>query len=326
MASPPTPSVSSLASSTKSDPSCPFENPHADILLLSSDGAEYRMSKAALILASPFFENMLSLPQPADAPPGDEHHDGLPVVHLTDSSDVLGTLLHFCLPRAPPELHDLGAVVRVLEGAKKYQMEWAHTPACDALRRLAEREPIRAYAVACRYGLKREAEHAALFALRMTVSAIVGEAAQELQSISGEDYRRLLKYRIACQEAVVNHLASGDWEYRLKDIQVEGDLVWMHDCIQYRQGSRAPSMYRSTSRSGEGREHWWRTYRNRMVDTLKECTWEGAVKPESALSEFIRSNPCAQCCLAGPEQMLAVSEDLAQEVVTQISSVSLVAL
>lgn len=36
-------------------PMLPFENPLADILLLSSDGTEYRMLKANLIQSSAFF-------------------------------------------------------------------------------------------------------------------------------------------------------------------------------------------------------------------------------------------------------------------------------
>lgn len=169
-----------------SSPRSPFDDPHADIILLSSDRVEYCMLKADLRRSSAFCESMLSLPQPSDAPSSDQHRDGLPVVHLTDPADLLDVLLAFCLPREPPSLSDLATVSRVLEGGRKYQIDWASQTARKALVALAEDEPLRAYAIACHYGLEAETRRAAVLCLRVPLMSLINSDVPELKLINGE--------------------------------------------------------------------------------------------------------------------------------------------
>ncbi|KAG1774142.1 hypothetical protein EV702DRAFT_1127083 [Suillus placidus] len=43
--------------------SAPFAHANADVILLSTDGVEFRVFTFFLSLASPFFESLFSLPQ-----------------------------------------------------------------------------------------------------------------------------------------------------------------------------------------------------------------------------------------------------------------------
>jgi hypothetical protein len=53
-------------------------------------------------MSSPFFKDLLSLPQPPD----DELVDGLPVVQLSENADLLNSLISLLYPIPPviPEL------------------------------------------------------------------------------------------------------------------------------------------------------------------------------------------------------------------------------
>jgi hypothetical protein len=68
--------------------------PDANIIIRSSDLGYFRLHKSVLALVSPFFEDLLSLPQPSDS----ETVEGLPVVQLSEDSELLNTLLSMIYP------------------------------------------------------------------------------------------------------------------------------------------------------------------------------------------------------------------------------------
>jgi BTB/POZ domain len=80
-------------SSTMSPPK-PFDLPDANFIIQSSDNINFRIHKSVLALASPFFKNLLSLPQPSDA----DIVDGLPVIQLSESSELLNSLISILYP------------------------------------------------------------------------------------------------------------------------------------------------------------------------------------------------------------------------------------
>ncbi|KAN0137884.1 hypothetical protein V8E53_004368, partial [Lactarius tabidus] len=72
----------------KSDPpSVPLclDIPDANIILRSSDQANFHVHKSVLVISSPLFKDIFSLPQP----PSNELVDGLPVIQLSESSGLL---------------------------------------------------------------------------------------------------------------------------------------------------------------------------------------------------------------------------------------------
>ena len=68
--------------------------PDANIIIRSSDDVDFRLHKSVLALVSPFFEDLLSLPQPFDG----ETVDGLPVVQLSEDSELLNSLVSILYP------------------------------------------------------------------------------------------------------------------------------------------------------------------------------------------------------------------------------------
>jgi hypothetical protein len=71
-----------------------FDLPDANLIIRSADRVDFRVHKSVLALVSPFFKDLLSLPQPSDS----EIVDGLPVVESSEDSELLNTLVSMLYP------------------------------------------------------------------------------------------------------------------------------------------------------------------------------------------------------------------------------------
>ena len=67
-------------------------------MIRSSDLVNFRVHKLVLAVASPFFRDLLSLPQPSSC---GESVDGLPVVQLSEDSELLSALVSMLYPLRP---------------------------------------------------------------------------------------------------------------------------------------------------------------------------------------------------------------------------------
>ena len=65
-----------------------------DLIIRSSDLVNVRVCKSVLAAASPFFKDLLSLPQPSDS----ETVDGLHVVQMSEDSELLNSLISNLYP------------------------------------------------------------------------------------------------------------------------------------------------------------------------------------------------------------------------------------
>jgi hypothetical protein len=65
-----------------------------NLIIRSSDLVDFRVHKSVLAMASPVFKDLLSLPQPSDS----ESVDGLPVVQLSEDSELLNSLVSVLYP------------------------------------------------------------------------------------------------------------------------------------------------------------------------------------------------------------------------------------
>ncbi|EGN96989.1 hypothetical protein SERLA73DRAFT_140858 [Serpula lacrymans var. lacrymans S7.3] len=165
----------------------PFDHPKADIILRSSDNVDFRVFKLFLSLASPFFEAMFELPQPSPESSGDEVKDGLAVISVTEDSSTLNTFLRFCYPSTlaeDPNLEELTDVVKVLDAARKYSLELIEKKVGHALGSPAvlEKEPFRAFAIACHSKLENETRIAAKSTLHYS---LIPPVIKELDLITG---------------------------------------------------------------------------------------------------------------------------------------------
>jgi hypothetical protein len=71
-----------------------FDVSDTNLIIRSSDLVDFRIHKSVLAIASPFFKDLLSLPQPSDS----EIVDGLPVVRVSENSRLLESLISMLYP------------------------------------------------------------------------------------------------------------------------------------------------------------------------------------------------------------------------------------
>jgi hypothetical protein len=170
--------------------------PDADFILRSSDQVNFRVRKSLLAMSSPFFDDLLSLPQP----PGDELVDGFPVVQLPENADLLNSLISFLYPARRIRLASYKEVFALLNACQKYDMVLIQSFIRDEVRLGRFPAPVqgqgfRAYAVASSMGLSPEMEHASRLTLGqpMTFESL-GEG---LRTFKGQALCELIRYRFA---------------------------------------------------------------------------------------------------------------------------------
>ena len=168
--------------------------PDANIIVRSSDQVNFRLHKSVLAVSSPFFNDLLSLPQPPDA----EIIDGLPVVALPEDADLLNSLISLLYPISPMIPNSYQVVFALLAVCQKYEMESVQSIIRAAIKvgtfpAPVKAEAFRAYAIASGLGLVPEAEDAARLTLGqpMTFESL-GEG---LRSFKGQALCDLIRYR-----------------------------------------------------------------------------------------------------------------------------------
>ncbi|KAF8460559.1 hypothetical protein DFH94DRAFT_641099, partial [Russula ochroleuca] len=189
---------------------CPpetFDVSDASLIIRSSDLVDFRVHKSVLALASPFFRDLLSLPQPSES----ESIDGLPVVELSEDSELLNTLVSFLYPVRTVIPNSYEKVLHLLVACQKFEMVSVQS----SIRAKVDRgefpapkgtEAFRAYAIASSKGLIPEIENAARQTLDHPMTfEILGE---ELRLFEGWALRDLASFRKRCKDNFIVCLDS----------------------------------------------------------------------------------------------------------------------
>ena len=295
-----------------------LNSPYADVVLRSSDGTDYRMSKATLSQASPFFEQMFSLPQLAKdsdscAKDDNEERVSLPIIPFTEPASVLDVLLRFCIPRPPPKLNDFVTIFHVLKAAKKYELDWAFAAVSDALGGVVGKDPVRSYVMARHFELKDATRQAAIHCLRLTVSDIIDCDIGELECINGRDFQQLLRYRRKCRDAVSERLLPRD---------LLRDFAASFSCS--RCDSPNPKAHRTGTRMVDTKR--WQDYMTRVTDPLKDSTWEGTIRLQDALEACQTCDTCRAVKIQGITRFTEKMASEVRKIVSQVRLMSTIAL
>ncbi|KAI0268071.1 hypothetical protein BGY98DRAFT_925181, partial [Russula aff. rugulosa BPL654] len=196
-----------------------------NLIIRSSDLVNFRVRKSVLAAASPFFKDLLSLPQPSDG----EIVDGLPVVQmpedseltldsfadavvqLPESGEIIHSLLTFIFHVTPliPSTHE--EAMELLSVAQKYQMEIALTHIRGSIARqnpLPTRpEPaLRIYALAQKHGLRLEALQTARTILGHPMT--IEDFDNKLDIMPGASLYELWKYYETVRAILASDLAE----------------------------------------------------------------------------------------------------------------------
>jgi len=179
----------------------------ANLVIRSADLGKFRVHKSILAIVSPFFKDLFSLPQPSDS----ELADGLPVVQLSEDTELLNSLVSMLYPvrRVIPDSYE--KVLNLLAACQKYDMVQVQSFIRAEVNRGIFPAPVgtelfRAYAIAGGKGLIPEMEKAARLTLDhpMTFETL-GEA---LRLFDGCALRDLARFRRCCRDNLVMCLKS----------------------------------------------------------------------------------------------------------------------
>ncbi|CAE6462953.1 unnamed protein product [Rhizoctonia solani] len=187
-----------------------FTSPEADLVLISSDGQEFRVFSRFLIETSGVFRDLLDLPT---SPNSNER-----VMTVSETARALNLLLQYIYPMAHPVLTSVNDIQTVLLAADKYDVSFV----TDDLRAklvspvVLGASPIRAYAVACRLGLHEEALRAAKETFSFDFAEKDLEGDREI-GLSTHDAFALFRFQRRRVDAVINVLLAA-----AKPINCEG--------------------------------------------------------------------------------------------------------
>ena len=149
-------------------------------------------------MSSPFFKDLLSLPQPPD----NELIDGLPAVQVPENANLLNNLVSLLYPTSPVIPHSYKEVFALLAVCQKYDMEVMQSyirgeVTHGSFPKLDETVAFSAYAIANRMGLDPEMEDAAHRTLRFPMS--FESLGEDLRLFTGPALRDLFRYRARCR-------------------------------------------------------------------------------------------------------------------------------
>ncbi|TFY76285.1 hypothetical protein EWM64_g7729 [Hericium alpestre] len=300
------------------DYGAPFDDSDADVVLRSSDNADFRVYKVILAKSSPFFSDLFSIPQPEEekASPDPAHTEStpqLPVIDVSEHSRILAMLLSMCYPLADePTFSSLQELCSVLAAAKKYDMDRAYKTASRAFAQssfLANR-PARAYASVCRLELEPEARNAARACLRQAIS--LESLGEDIAFMDGPALHKLWRYHRMCGEEASSVAKNFTWITRRN-----GEAwAWAPPsgcCV-------ATAIVVANNETWQARG-WWTSYMARAAVALKDRPWGEVVKARELLLPSFQMLTCGRCSPLLVESLLAFSQVFAEEVERRINLV-----
>ncbi|KAG2051069.1 hypothetical protein BDR06DRAFT_612615 [Suillus hirtellus] len=311
--------------------SSPFDHPKADIILRSSDRVDFRVFKLFLALASPLFETMFELPQPAAVGTSDDTKDGLPVIPMQENSKILDTFLRFCYPSTlaeDPSLDNLIDIKAIIGVAKKYSLDLIERRVCQALAnpKVLEAEPLRCFAIARNARLTDETIIAAKYTLRQP---LIPTWFPEIEMITASDLLALLTYHNKCSVAAASLLANLDW--MTKYYSNPSSCNWLLDTRRAEWGKTLVPICRC-ARSDKAKFQlwelapfsWWTTYMEETFELLRDTPSGDIVRSEVEKTiQKVRNVGCTACSAHVKEKMEEFSNLLALNVDKATASIKL---
>ncbi|KAI6116747.1 hypothetical protein EDD16DRAFT_1041228 [Pisolithus croceorrhizus] len=236
---------------------------------------------------------------------GAEVKDGLPVIFVSEDSEMLDLLLRFCYPctlAEDPTLEDFRDAVNVFEVAKKYCLDAVERTICKSLfsPKMLETNSLRCFAIACRARMQNECALAAKYTLR---EPLVPMCFEEIELITSREFLSLLAYHKQCGNAV-QALAV--------------DVSWV--TAAYSQWTSAPWLvgryadgYCGCARSVSGRypviyreavAQWWETFMDFTFVELRDKPCPETIRKNVERTiQIVRQRNCRHCSPVVPGVM-----------------------
>ncbi|KAJ7484958.1 hypothetical protein B0H11DRAFT_1914381 [Mycena galericulata] len=294
-------------------PRTPFDDSSADVILRSSDGIDFHVHRVVLSLASSFFKEMFSLPQPSSEP-------DIPTISMSESAVVLDRALRFWYPGAEPvlvqTLHELRETLEIL--IQKYYMQFVIPLAKKHLREYLQGDPVAVFAIACRHEWKDLALEAAKSSLRAAIRN-VSELPRptNLNDMTADTYYALLLYHSECARVAAAASSSLEWVPYSHEIPGSGCLTDRVIC---------PTDYRTWNYADvpqKGVVVWFAGYLQALAAKLANSPNAILDSPELLTLAGTRMSACPYCRENGFHRLAKFIVTLKAKIQREIDSVEL---
>ena len=301
----------------------PFDHAKADIILRSSDNISFRVFKLLLSLASPFFETLFDLPQPAQAREDQEIQDGLVVIPVTEDSKTLDIILRFCYPDTlanDPDIvvEGIREAMNAFEAARKYSLDAIEKKVCRAIFSLKflEKEPLRCFVIAHRGQLREET----LLAARYTLTQpLIPSWSEEIGILNTGDLLSLLSYHQRCGDAVYALKNNLSWITSLPDSN------WLISSYSGYDLGRccccAPTTRYAVSSNRVPK--WWDDFMEETFTALRDKPCKSTVQASAEkTAQEVKARGCGACSLKATEGTRELVKLFARKIEKTVSQVS----
>ncbi|KAJ7748960.1 hypothetical protein B0H16DRAFT_898034 [Mycena metata] len=308
-------------SETKADPSsscfiprAPFDDASADVILRSSDGADFHVHRLVLSLASPFFKDMFTLPQSNSESPVT-----LPAVQMSESSHVLDMALRFWYPGAEPiprqtldEFRDMSEALIM-----KYDMQFLVPFAKKHLREYLEEDPVAVFGIACRHEWREIALGSAKCCLRLPLRAFESAPPTQLKYMAADTYHILLHYHSECAKVAAASTSSLQWA-PYQDIPGADCPNWTDPHICPRAGH-----WTFAHNTMAPITAWLAAYLRCLTDELLRCPSAPLDTPELLGLPISKMGSCSSCAVDGYASLMNFVAVLRQKIEGDLNAVEL---
>lgn len=183
----------------------PFDRKDADFVLRSTDSLDFRIHRAVMEMASPFFADGLDGLDPRNV---GMTEDGLPVTHISADSRTLNLILHHIYPLPTTKIYNIDDALDVLRVSREYDFTLVALAMKTTIRNLADLHPLQVYARASLQGCEEEMRVAARMSLR---HPILETYIPELETLSAGTYHHLLTYHRECGRVAADVVDNLEW-------------------------------------------------------------------------------------------------------------------
>jgi hypothetical protein len=247
-------SLSVISVEASGKPEHVINHPDADIILCSRNFHEFKVPKIYIIDNSPVLAKSIRTALSPSKPHTVAHTDAsasFPVVRLSDSGDILSSLLSFIIPMTPHLPPTTEKTMELLSVAQKYEMSLALTHIRDHISRqdpplIREETAFHVYSLAKEYKLREEALQAARLTLKVPMS--IEGLESKFDFLSGAVLYELWAYH----QRVCDYLADDLTTFRILGVETRINFrcvkltssdvpTWLDDYIE--SVARNPALF-----------------------------------------------------------------------------------
>lgn len=223
-----------------------FDDPEADVVLLSRDFQIFRVLKLYIIRSSTVLSDLIRAASDTSgtANVASSNEERLPEVRLYVSSTILSSLLTFIFPIPPVLPSTLEETMELLSVAQQYEMSsvLTHIRGFLALRDLPFIRPensFLAYSVAQRYGLRKEAAQAARLTLKFKLT--IESLEERHMAVPGPYLHELWKFHKTVRTELLSGLSAPTFNATLTALKCTREENWV--LIYVRSIINNPSLF-----------------------------------------------------------------------------------